>query len=80
MAYDIPARLTKLAHQAGIPHCSVLTGYVSDVNGRTQYARSKGQLEATGHELFPRTSVFRAGYLNREEDSGYLEKFICEYL
>ena len=78
VAHDIPIRFTKLAHQAGVPHYSVLTASVSNPNSWSLYIRSKGQLEATGQELFPHTSAFRAGPLNRGEDSRFIEKIGCE--
>ncbi|XP_064391120.1 uncharacterized protein LOC135338955 [Halichondria panicea] len=74
VAYDVPARLTKLAHQAGVAHSSVLTAIVSNPNSWSLYVRCKGQLEAIGQELFPYTSAFRAGMLDRGEDSRFLEK------
>ncbi len=79
VAYDVPARLTKLAHQAGVAHSSVLTAIVSNPNSWSLYVRCKGQLEAIGQELFPYTSAFRAGMLDRGEDSRFLEKISCEF-
>ncbi len=79
VAYDIPARLTKLAHEAGVAHSSVLTAIVSNPNSWSLYVRCKGQLEATGQELFPHTSAFRAGTLDRGEDSRFLEKISCKF-
>lgn len=78
MAYDIPVRLTRLAHEAGVSHYSVLTATASNPNSWSLYVRSKGQLEATGQELFPHTSAFRAGPLDRGEDTRFMEKIACE--
>ncbi len=80
VAYDIPARITQLAHQAGVVHCSVLTAIASNPNSWSLYIRSKGQLEALGQELFPHTSAFRAGQLDRGEDSRFLEKIGCKFV
>lgn len=70
--------MSKLAHQAGIPHCSLVTASISNPNSWFQYARMKGQVEAAAQEVFPRTSAFRAGQLNREEDNRLIERIGCK--
>ena len=78
VAYDIPVRMSKLAHQAGIPHCSLITASISNPNSWSQYVRIKGQIEASAQERFPHTSAFRAGQLNRGEDNRLIERIGCE--
>ena len=79
--YEIPLRLIKLAKQAGVGHCSLLTSYGSKSSSWFLYMRTKGEMEdSTKSEKFEYTSIFQPGYLNRQmEDRSFAEKLMSKF-
>ena len=73
--YEIPIRLIKLAHQAGVPHCSLVTSCLSNPNSWFLLFQTKGELETSVTDLeFSYTSIFRPGLLDRGDATTCLEK------
>ena len=78
--YDIPARLTKLAHKAGVPHSSVLTAVVSNPNSWSLYVRCKGQLEAILDRNFSHTPQhLELACWIEEKIVAFLRKSVCKF-
>ena len=78
--YEIPIRLIKLAHQAGVPHCSLLTSGRSNPNSWFTFARTKGELENSIKGLeFSYTSIFRPGILERGDLTRFEEKIVSKW-
>jgi hypothetical protein len=78
--YEIPIRLIKLAHQAGVSHCSIDTAERSNPNSWFVLFRTKGELETSVKDLeFSYTSIFRPGLLDRRELTTFIERCaVCD--
>ena len=73
--YEIPIRLIKLSHQAGVSHCSLLTSVGSNPNSWFLFPRTKGELETSVKGLeFGYTSIFRPVLLGRGDSARFAEK------
>jgi oxidoreductase len=72
---EIPERLSRLAQEAGVKHCSVVTSSGSNPNSWFLYLRTKGELENAVRGMgFSHVSLFRPGGLNRGDSMRTVEK------
>ena len=80
--YEIPLRLIKLAKEAGVHHCSLLTSTGANPNSWFLYLKTKGRMEeSTKEEKFDYTSIFQPGALNRGSGNQRLaEKLSSKFL
>lgn len=78
----MPLRLIKIAKEAGVGHCSVVTSVGSNPNSWFLYMKTKGEMEVSvKEEKFEYASIFRPGLLDRGEGNmRFVEKITRMFL